>query len=44
VYMSDAETDTYRAQMRSEVTDACGSPPPAVQTQSETPTEQPEKQ
>ena len=44
VYMSDAETDTYRAQMRSEVTDACGSPPPAVQPQSETPTEQPEKQ
>jgi hypothetical protein len=42
-YMSDAETDTYRAQMRSEVIDACGSAP-QVQAQSETPSEQPEKQ
>ena len=43
VYMSDAETDAYRAQMRSEVTFACGAPPPPVQAQSETPSEQPEK-
>jgi hypothetical protein len=43
VYMSDAETDAYRAQMRSEVIDACGSAP-QVQVQSETPSEQPEKQ
>lgn len=43
-YMSDSETDAYRAQMRSQVTDACGAPPPAVQAQSETPSEQPEKQ
>jgi hypothetical protein len=42
-FMSDAEIDTYRAQMRTQVTDACGSPPPAVQAQSETPSEQPEK-
>jgi Domain of unknown function (DUF4124) len=54
-YMSDAETDTYRQQMRAEVTNACGSPPQAVQAQSdypsaappqresETPSEQPEK-
>lgn len=42
VYMSDAETDAYRAQMRSEVVDACGSAP-QVQVQSETPSEQPEK-
>jgi hypothetical protein len=39
VYMSDAETDAYRAQARSEVIDACGSAPPPVQAQSETPTE-----
>jgi Domain of unknown function (DUF4124) len=43
VYMSDSETDAYRAQMRSEVIDACGAPP-QVQVQSETPSEQPEKQ
>jgi Domain of unknown function (DUF4124) len=43
VYMSDAETDAYRAQVRSEVTDACGAPPPPAQPQSETPSEQPEK-
>lgn len=30
VYMSDAETDAYRAQARSDVTVACGSPPPPV--------------
>jgi len=30
VYMNDAETDQYRAQARQDVTDACGSPPPAV--------------
>ena len=32
-FMSDAETDEYRAQARSDVTLACGSPPPAVQPQ-----------
>jgi hypothetical protein len=31
VYMSDAETDAYRAQARSDVVLACGSPPPPVQ-------------
>ena len=30
VFMSDAETDAYRAQARSDVTAACGSPPPPV--------------
>src|SRR5580658_9081275 len=30
VFMSDAETDAYRAQARSDVTTACGSPPPPV--------------
>ena len=44
VYMTDAETDAYRAQMRTQVTDACGSPPAPVRAQSETPSEQPEKQ
>ena len=29
-YMSDTETDAYRAQARSDVTVACGSPPAAV--------------
>jgi Domain of unknown function (DUF4124) len=43
VYMSDAETDAYRAQARAEVIDACGSPPPAAQPQSETPSEKPEQ-
>ena len=43
VYMSDSETDAYRATMRNEVIDACGAPP-QVQVQSETPSEQPEKQ
>jgi Domain of unknown function (DUF4124) len=33
VFMSDAETDQYRAQARSDVTAACGSPPPPVQPQ-----------
>ena len=42
-FMTDAETEAYRAQMRSQVIDACGSPPPPVQAQSETPSEQPEK-
>jgi Domain of unknown function (DUF4124) len=31
VFMTDAETDQYRAQARNDVTLACGSPPPAVQ-------------
>jgi hypothetical protein len=43
VYMSDAEVDAYRAQMRSDVIDSCGSPPAPVQAQSEAPSEQPEK-
>jgi hypothetical protein len=30
VYMSDAETDAYRAQARSDVTLACGTAPPPV--------------
>ncbi len=30
VYMTDAETDAYRAQARSDVTLACGSAPPPV--------------
>jgi hypothetical protein len=30
VFMSDAETDAYRAQARSDVTVACGRPPPPV--------------
>jgi hypothetical protein len=30
VFMSDAETDAYRAQARSDVTLACGHPPPPV--------------
>jgi len=30
VFMSDAETDAYRAQARSDVMVACGSPPPPV--------------
>jgi hypothetical protein len=30
VYMTDAETDAYRAQARSDVVTACGSPPPPV--------------
>jgi uncharacterized protein DUF4124 len=33
VYMSDAEADAYRLQARSDVTLACGSPPPPVQPQ-----------
>jgi hypothetical protein len=32
-FMSDEETDQYRAQARSDVTLACGSPPAAVQPQ-----------
>jgi hypothetical protein len=31
VYMSDAETDQYRAQARSQVIEACGSAPPPAQ-------------
>jgi hypothetical protein len=52
-YMNDTETDTYRQTMRNEVTQSCGSPPPAVngssssstsrpQRDSETPSERPE--
>jgi hypothetical protein len=44
VFMSDAETDTYRAQARSDVTVACGSPPPAVTVpESSSPSEHPEQ-
>jgi hypothetical protein len=42
-FMSDAETDQYRATMRTNVITACGAPPAPVQAQSETPSEQPEK-
>ncbi|HEY0341010.1 MAG TPA: hypothetical protein VGC34_09415, partial [Steroidobacteraceae bacterium] len=34
VFMSDEETDQYRAQARSDVTLACGSPPPRIDPQS----------
>lgn len=34
-FMSDAETDAYRAQARSDVTVACGSPPAAVASPTE---------
>jgi hypothetical protein len=37
VFMSDAETDAYRAQARSDVTVACGSPPPPVKIDSPNP-------
>jgi Domain of unknown function (DUF4124) len=42
VFMSDAETDAYRAQARSDVTLACGSPPPPanVDTPAPEPTQQ----
>lgn len=38
-FMSDDESDAYRAQARSDVTLACGSAPPPVRTQSETPSQ-----
>jgi len=42
-YMSDTETDAYRAQARSDVTVACGSPPAAVAVpESSSPSEKPE--
>jgi hypothetical protein len=42
-FMSDAESDAYRAQARSDVTVACGSPPPAVTVpESSSPSEKPE--
>jgi hypothetical protein len=43
-YMSDAETDAYRAQARQDVTDACGSAPHAANPESSMPTESPEPQ
>lgn len=44
VFMSDAETDAYRAQARADVTDACGSPPPAVSVpESSSPSESPQQ-
>lgn len=43
-YMSDAETDAYRAQARADVTDTCGSPPPSVTVPaSSSPSENPEQ-
>jgi hypothetical protein len=42
VFMSDAETDAYRAQARSDVTIACGSPPPPVQI--DTPAPEPKQE
>ena len=43
-YMSDAESDAYRAQARADVTDTCGNPPPSVTVpQSSSPTENPEQ-
>ena len=43
-YMSDAETDAYRAQARADVTDACGSPPAAVTIpEASSPSEKPEQ-
>jgi hypothetical protein len=43
-YMSDAETDAYRAQARQDVTDSCGAPPAAVtQPASSSPSENPEQ-
>ena len=43
-YMSDAETDAYRAHARADVTDTCGSPPPSVTVPaSSSPSENPEQ-
>ena len=43
-YMSDAETDAYRAQARADVTDTCGSPPAAVTApEASSPSEKPEQ-
>jgi hypothetical protein len=42
VYMTDAETDAYRAQARSDVTLACGSPPPPASI--DTPVPEPQQQ
>jgi hypothetical protein len=43
-FMSDAETDEYRAQARADVTTACGSPPPAVSIpESSSPSESPQQ-
>ena len=43
-FMSDAETDQYRAQKRQDVTDACGTPPPAVSVpESSSPSEAPQQ-
>ena len=43
-YMSDSETDAYRAQARADVTDSCGSPPAAVTNpESSSPSEKPEQ-
>ena len=44
VYMNDTETDQYRAQARQDVTDACGSPPPAVTVpEASSPSESPDQ-
>jgi hypothetical protein len=43
-YMSDSETDAYRAQARQDVTDTCGSPPAPVSIPaSSSPSENPEQ-
>ncbi len=43
-FMSDAETDAYRAQARSDVTEACGSAPAAVTIpEASSPSERPEQ-
>jgi hypothetical protein len=42
VYMTDAETDAYRAQARSDVTLACGSAPPPVSI--DTPAPEPQQE
>jgi Domain of unknown function (DUF4124) len=43
-FMSDAETDAYRAQARADVTDTCGRPPAAVTTpEASSPSEKPEQ-
>ena len=43
-FMTDSETDQYRARMRQDVTDACGNPPPAVTApESSSPSEAPQQ-
>jgi hypothetical protein len=44
VYMTDAETDAYRAQARSDVTLACGSAPPPVSIDTPIPEPKPQQE